>query len=116
MIDWMHHHLSDLRRSADFMRNDVAVPSGNDFIAPFRLTHEGQQVAQGAAADKQTGFLSHQLGSPSRKASTKPSKNNSSMTVVVFLPLRISAKQPKASSSGSSFGAISSKIDWIAKV
>ena len=64
MIDWMHHHLSDLRRSADFMRNDVAVPSGNDFIAPFRLTHEGQQVAQGAAADKQTGFLSHQLGSP----------------------------------------------------
>ncbi len=33
----MHHHLSDLHRSADFMRNDVTVPSGNDFIAPFRL-------------------------------------------------------------------------------
>ena len=64
MIERMHHHLSDLRRSADFMRNDVAVPAGNDFIASFCLAHEGQQVAQSAAADKQTGFLSHKRGSP----------------------------------------------------
>ena len=56
------------------------------------------------------------IGRPSRKARTKPSKNKSSITVVVFFPLRIKAKQPNASSSGSSFGAISSKIDWIAKV